>query len=246
MVGQLAQQTRVFAGHPKTLAIDEDVLRVIEHAGLAAQGHALPWRPSDGRLGIEPDVGLGFRQVLAQQHGQHQWVVLSALQGFAGKVVQLRRNGGRLRHRRLLRVAVHRITHQRGGLVGLTGGGVEEGGGIAAALVYDSSIFGATSPLIGRRYRFEYSQMAGTLTYGGVISGSLLLLTIFALLTVRTFPTRADLAGMPWWAWIGGFFGGHGTAWLTPSLGAVVAAKMRVSGGGSVYPSLSAGLAVRF
>lgn len=40
----------------------------------------------------------------------------------------------------------------------------------AAALVYDSSIFGATSPLIGRRYRLEYSQMAGTLTYGGLLA----------------------------------------------------------------------------
>jgi hypothetical protein len=39
-----------------------------------------------------------------------------------------------------------------------------------AALVYDSSIFGATSPLVGRRYRFEYSQMAGTLTYGGFLA----------------------------------------------------------------------------
>ena len=45
---------------------------------------------------------------------------------------------------------------------------------------------------------------------------------------------------------IGGFFGGHGTAWLTPSLGAVVAAKVRVSGEGNAYPSLSLGLAVRF
>ena len=45
---------------------------------------------------------------------------------------------------------------------------------------------------------------------------------------------------------IGGFVGGHATAWLTPSLGAVVGAKVRVSGGGSAYPSLSAGLAVRF
>lgn len=39
-----------------------------------------------------------------------------------------------------------------------------------AALVYDSSLFGATSPLVGRRYRFEYSQMAGTLTYGGFLA----------------------------------------------------------------------------
>ena len=34
-------------------------------------------------------------------------------------------------------------------------------GEATAALVYDSSIFGATSPLVGRRYRFEYSQMGG-------------------------------------------------------------------------------------
>jgi hypothetical protein len=40
----------------------------------------------------------------------------------------------------------------------------------SAALVYDSSIFGATSPLVGRRYRFEYAQMAGTLTYSGLLA----------------------------------------------------------------------------
>ena len=39
-----------------------------------------------------------------------------------------------------------------------------------AALVYDSSIFGATSPLLGRRFRFEYAQMAGTLTYAGLLA----------------------------------------------------------------------------
>jgi outer membrane protein assembly factor BamA len=39
-----------------------------------------------------------------------------------------------------------------------------------AALVYDSSIFGATSPLVGRRYRFEYSQMAGSIAYGGFLA----------------------------------------------------------------------------
>ena len=38
------------------------------------------------------------------------------------------------------------------------------------ALVYDSSIFGATSPLLGRSYRFEYSQMAGTLNFGGLLA----------------------------------------------------------------------------
>jgi outer membrane protein assembly factor BamA len=34
-----------------------------------------------------------------------------------------------------------------------------------AALVYDTSIFGGTSPLAGQRYRFEYGLSAGTLTY---------------------------------------------------------------------------------
>ncbi len=43
-------------------------------------------------------------------------------------------------------------------------------GEATAALVYDSSINGATGPLVGRRYRFEYSQQAGTLTYGGVLA----------------------------------------------------------------------------
>ena len=39
-----------------------------------------------------------------------------------------------------------------------------------AALVYDSSIFGATSPLVGRSYRFEYTQMSGSLNYGGALA----------------------------------------------------------------------------
>ena len=45
---------------------------------------------------------------------------------------------------------------------------------------------------------------------------------------------------------IGGFFGGQGTLWLSKHLGAVAGARARLSGGGSVYPSLSAGVAVRF
>ena len=40
----------------------------------------------------------------------------------------------------------------------------------SAALVYDSSVFGATSPIIGQRYRFEYSQVAGSLLYSGVLA----------------------------------------------------------------------------
>jgi len=42
-----------------------------------------------------------------------------------------------------------------------------EGG---TALVYDTSIFGATSPIRGSRYRVELTQSAGSLTYSGVLS----------------------------------------------------------------------------
>jgi hypothetical protein len=45
---------------------------------------------------------------------------------------------------------------------------------------------------------------------------------------------------------IGGFVAGHATAFLSGHVGAVAGAMVRVSGGGAVYPSLSAGLAVRF
>lgn len=45
---------------------------------------------------------------------------------------------------------------------------------------------------------------------------------------------------------IGGFVAGHATAWFSGNLGAVAGAKVRVSGRGAAYPSLSAGLAVRF
>jgi Tol biopolymer transport system component len=42
-------------------------------------------------------------------------------------------------------------------------------GEASTALVYDSSIFGATGPILGQRYRFEYSQVAGDLLYSGVL-----------------------------------------------------------------------------
>jgi len=45
---------------------------------------------------------------------------------------------------------------------------------------------------------------------------------------------------------IGAFVGGHATAWFSKNVGAVAGAKVRLSGGGSAYPSLGAGLAVRF
>lgn len=43
-------------------------------------------------------------------------------------------------------------------------------GETTAALVYDSSVFGATSPIVGQRYRFELSQAAGSLTYTGLLT----------------------------------------------------------------------------
>ncbi len=43
-------------------------------------------------------------------------------------------------------------------------------GETSAALVYDSSVFGATSPIIGQRYRFEFSQAAGSLLYSGFLA----------------------------------------------------------------------------
>jgi Tol biopolymer transport system component len=43
-------------------------------------------------------------------------------------------------------------------------------GEASGALVYDSSIFGATSPILGERYRLEYTQSAGTLLYSGIMA----------------------------------------------------------------------------
>lgn len=45
---------------------------------------------------------------------------------------------------------------------------------------------------------------------------------------------------------IGAFIGGHGTTWLGSNVGAVLGANVRVSSGGNTYPSVSAGLALRF
>ena len=39
-----------------------------------------------------------------------------------------------------------------------------------AALVYDTSVFGATSPILGRRYRLDFTQTAGSLSYSGVVA----------------------------------------------------------------------------
>jgi outer membrane protein assembly factor BamA len=39
-----------------------------------------------------------------------------------------------------------------------------------AALVYDTSVFGATSPILGRRYRFDVTQTGGSLNYTGVLA----------------------------------------------------------------------------
>jgi Tol biopolymer transport system component len=43
-------------------------------------------------------------------------------------------------------------------------------GEASTALVYDTSIFGATSPIRGSRYRMEFSQSAGSLTYSGALA----------------------------------------------------------------------------
>src|SRR6185503_19154246 len=43
-------------------------------------------------------------------------------------------------------------------------------GEASSALVYDTSIFGATSPIRGSRYRVELSQSAGGLTYTGFLT----------------------------------------------------------------------------
>jgi hypothetical protein len=42
-------------------------------------------------------------------------------------------------------------------------------GEASSALVYDSSIFGATSPILGQRYRLEFSQSAGDILYSGAL-----------------------------------------------------------------------------
>jgi Tol biopolymer transport system component len=43
-------------------------------------------------------------------------------------------------------------------------------GQASTALVYDTSLFGLTSPIRGSRYRLEYAQNAGSLTYSGVLA----------------------------------------------------------------------------
>ncbi|HZJ33129.1 MAG TPA: basic secretory protein-like protein [Vicinamibacterales bacterium] len=42
-------------------------------------------------------------------------------------------------------------------------------GEASAALVWDTSVFGATSPIVGQRYRFELSESAGSLQYTGAL-----------------------------------------------------------------------------
>lgn len=51
--------------------------------------------------------------------------------------------------------------------------------------------------------RFGSPVLAGMLSIGG----SFTLLAIYAAFTVRSLPTASALAGMPWWAWIGGITG---------------------------------------
>jgi hypothetical protein len=43
-------------------------------------------------------------------------------------------------------------------------------GEAGTALVYDSSLMGATGPILGQRYRFEFTQVAGSVSYSGVLT----------------------------------------------------------------------------
>jgi len=43
-------------------------------------------------------------------------------------------------------------------------------GEAGTALVYDSSLMGATGPILGQRYRFEFTQTTGSLAYSGVLA----------------------------------------------------------------------------
>ena len=43
-------------------------------------------------------------------------------------------------------------------------------GEATAALVWDTALMGATGPILGQRYRFEVSQMAGSLLYSGLLA----------------------------------------------------------------------------
>jgi hypothetical protein len=43
-------------------------------------------------------------------------------------------------------------------------------GEAGSALVYDTSLMGATGPIRGQRYRFEFTQVAGSLAYSGVLA----------------------------------------------------------------------------
>jgi outer membrane protein assembly factor BamA len=51
-----------------------------------------------------------------------------------------------------------------------TFGGALHMGTASAALVYDTSVFGATSPIAGRRSRFEVSPTVGTLSFTGALA----------------------------------------------------------------------------
>lgn len=57
-----------------------------------------------------------------------------------------------------------------GQLIGQTSGDLPAPDGLTfvdagAALVYDTSVFGATSPIVGRRYRLDFTQTGGALSY---------------------------------------------------------------------------------
>jgi Tol biopolymer transport system component len=62
-----------------------------------------------------------------------------------------------------------------GGFIGRTKTDLESAealnlGETSAALVYDTSVFGATSPILGQRYRLEYSQLVGSIKFAGALA----------------------------------------------------------------------------
>lgn len=116
-VGKAAQQAGVAPGCAAAFAVDEHMLRVVQHAAAPVQPQALVQgggvrlrRKARLRRGagarLKPHAGLGFGQVFAECAFGQQRACECACQCRAGKVLQAGGNRGRLRQRRLGRVAV--------------------------------------------------------------------------------------------------------------------------------------------
>ena len=106
-IGQLAHQFGIAACGQVAFAVDEDVLRVVKHAGALVQAHVFDQTKVVGRL--KPHAGFGVTQGFAQGAFQRQGLGQGFFQRLAGKVQQGCRNFARVGHRRLLGVFVHHI-----------------------------------------------------------------------------------------------------------------------------------------